>query len=132
MITRYMTLLYYSLINLGLGEILPRNEYEYLFCICSMIISALVFTNVFSSISSMTQMLNQESMKQQEITDGINTIMNTIGLKECKKAHIRTYKKKTAPIRQLQQNFDLLLSDLPQSLQTKIICSSFSATLLTN
>jgi hypothetical protein len=34
-IYRYMTLLYYSMINLGLGNLGPVNSYDILFCVCS-------------------------------------------------------------------------------------------------
>lgn len=48
---RYVTMLYYSLINLGLGEIAPVNFLECLFLTLAMVLSALVFTNIFSEIA---------------------------------------------------------------------------------
>jgi hypothetical protein len=62
---RYLTMLYYSLINLGLGEIGPINKYEMIFCIVSLVISALMFTNIFSSIASLTAILNYKEIVEQ-------------------------------------------------------------------
>jgi hypothetical protein len=50
---RYLILLYYSLINLGLQELAPVNPNEYFFCMVSLVMSALLYTNIFSSIASL-------------------------------------------------------------------------------
>ena len=72
---RYFTLLYYSLINLGLGNVGPVNTGEVLFCVLSMVISSLVYTNIFSSIFSLNeQLLRDQTLKQIEIDD-VNNIL---------------------------------------------------------
>jgi hypothetical protein len=57
-------MLYYAVINLGLGEIGPSNCEEYYFCVGSMIISAFVFTNLVSSFMSLSDSMNAESNEQ--------------------------------------------------------------------
>lgn len=47
MLSRYFYLLYYALINLGLGEIAPVNEIEFIFVTLSCIVSAIFFSIVF-------------------------------------------------------------------------------------
>lgn len=47
MMSRYLVMLYYAMIDLGLGEMGPNTKEELLFCVVSMMLSALVFSNIF-------------------------------------------------------------------------------------
>jgi hypothetical protein len=62
MVSRYLYMHYYSLINLGLGEIGPTNMIEYLFCMCSMVISSLYFTILFGQVASLYMALKSDVM----------------------------------------------------------------------
>jgi hypothetical protein len=69
---RYVMMLYYAIINLGTGEIGPVNFEELLFCVVTMIISSMVFTNTFSSIISVYSTLIFESLQHQAEIDSMN------------------------------------------------------------
>lgn len=62
MLYRYSIMLYYALVNLGLGEMGPVNFEEYIFCVISMIISAFVFSIIFSQILSVYSQLIFEAL----------------------------------------------------------------------
>lgn len=49
---RYLTMLYTSLIIMGLGEVAPLSSLEKAFMTLSMIISAFFFSILFSEIAS--------------------------------------------------------------------------------
>ena len=70
-----MIIFYYSLINLGLGEIAPINKDEYVMALCSMIISSLVFTNIFSSIASLNAVLQADQVEKQEEIDKMYNVL---------------------------------------------------------
>lgn len=55
---RYMTILYYSLINLGTGELSPRNLAETFWFMISLVFSTLMFSIFFSNITSLILELN--------------------------------------------------------------------------
>jgi hypothetical protein len=61
---KYQILFYYALINLGLGDIGPSNNVEYLFNVSSMFISALLFNILFGELGSLVFMLNEEEVER--------------------------------------------------------------------
>ena len=75
---RYMTQFYYSLINLGLGEIAPVNSEEYGFLVCSMILSSLIFQIIFGEIITIFAMINSLSMQLEEERIRMNSVMDNI------------------------------------------------------
>jgi hypothetical protein len=54
---RYMTLLYYGIINIGSNEFGPVNNSEFIFCIISLMISAMLNAIIFGDIASLMQKL---------------------------------------------------------------------------
>ena len=69
---------YYSMINIGLGEMCPVNKIELLFCVISLMISVLVFFFIFSAMSSLMVLYGEESRQQQEELDLANSMMGAI------------------------------------------------------
>lgn len=80
MMMRYLTMLYYVFINLGLGEMGPINNTELLFCIGSMILSSIVFSNIFGYILSVNAQINQIDTETQSHIDQMNEVMNVLEL----------------------------------------------------
>lgn len=63
---RYLKLLYYSSINLGTGEIAPMNEVEFVWFICTLLFSSLLFSIFFSNITSQLLELTFDDMEKQK------------------------------------------------------------------
>lgn len=97
MIHRYLIMIYYSLIDLGLGEICPLHIEELYFCIISMIISAFVFSKLFGEILSVYGLITQESIFRQGVLDQMNEVMTVINLNHDSILAIHDYSKKTGP-----------------------------------
>ena len=94
-----MRMVYYALINLSGGEQSPYNTNEYLFLAISMVISAMFFTNIFSSILSVYGNLIFEQAFKQADLDDMNETMNCLTLTESVKDEVRQYYKKQEPSR---------------------------------
>ena len=52
---RYLSLLYYGIINIGCNEFGPDNKWEYIFLIATLIISAMLKSVVFGDIAGLMQ-----------------------------------------------------------------------------
>ena len=63
---KYCNLFYYAQINLGNGEMGPVNIEEFAFLVVTMIISTLVFTNVFGEIVGIFLLVNREGSEREE------------------------------------------------------------------
>jgi hypothetical protein len=57
-------MLYYAMISLALGELGPKNIVEYQFSVLAMIVSALVFTVIFSQIANLYYQLNCDAITE--------------------------------------------------------------------
>jgi hypothetical protein len=73
---------YYSLINLGLGEVGPTNSIEYGYGFASMIISSLYFTLLFGQLAILYMNLTAEATIRQQEIDTANGVMDAIELSE--------------------------------------------------
>lgn len=77
---RYSFFLYYSLINLGTGELSPRNRVDNLWCFLSLTFSTMMFSIFFSNITSYILELNFNSIRKQQNLDEALDIMLAIEL----------------------------------------------------
>lgn len=91
---QFGTMFYYSLINLGLGDLFPLNPPEFLFCLLSMICSSFVFSHIFGEIGSLFQQMNQKLIEQQEKQDIMNELMKSFEFTESLKREVRLYMNK--------------------------------------
>jgi hypothetical protein len=66
---------YYSMINLGSGELSPVNEIEFAWFSFSLVLSILVFSFWFSKLTSLLIDLVIDSIIKQSLLDDSNTIM---------------------------------------------------------
>lgn len=112
---RYLTLFYYSLINLGTGELSPTNSEELVWFNMSLLISTLMFSIFFSNITSLLLELNFDSMRRQQILDQANGVMNAIRYSQEAQDEVRMYFAFNYNSQEFQNVFDCLLSDLPPS-----------------
>jgi hypothetical protein len=69
---RYISMLYYGIINIGSNELGPVNRYEYLFFTISLIISAILKAIIFGDIVSLMQKLGAKGYVRQYNLDGSN------------------------------------------------------------
>lgn len=60
MVHRYFIMLYQALINLGVSEMAPVNEIEFITITLSSIISAIFFSIVFGQIVTISQLLSDK------------------------------------------------------------------------
>lgn len=73
---RYSYFLYYSLINLGTGELSPRNYVDNLWAFLSLTLSTMMFSIFFSNITSYILELNFNTIKkQQELDEGLDIML---------------------------------------------------------
>ena len=79
---RYLTMLYYSIIGLGIGELGPKNIIEFVYCVGFMIISAFTFNHVFGQISGLFNSLAADSVTFQKELDSMNMILAHIRLSD--------------------------------------------------
>jgi hypothetical protein len=91
---RYLILLYHSLINLGTGELSPRNTFEMFGCTISLTFSTLMFSIFFSNITSLILELNFDEIQEQQDLDEANDLMNAIELGEIEADDIRMFFKR--------------------------------------
>lgn len=97
---RFAVMIYYSLINLGLGEMSPVNQPEQLFCVLSMICSSFIFSHIFGEIGGLFHQMNQLQMEQQEKQDTMNDLMNAFEFRDNVKMEVLQYVNKIQPSRE--------------------------------
>ena len=71
---RYLYSVYWAitlLSTVGYGDIIPTNNAERLYCLLSMLISALVFGYMIGSIGTLIQYLDRQSVLVEEKTDAV-------------------------------------------------------------
>lgn len=129
---RYLIMLYYSIMNLSGGEQGPRNKIEYLFCYMSLIMSAIVYTNLFGQILNQYQALIFVTIQKQKMKDLMFDVMSVLDLPFDMKTEVDIFWKITENSKMLQDQFDTLLYNLPQSMQISIIRSWLEPALLCN
>lgn len=91
--SRYFMLLYYSSINLGTGELSPRNSVETFWFALSLVVSSLMFTIFFSNITALILELKFEAITKQKILDQSNDVMKAIELSFEELSKVRLYQK---------------------------------------
>ena len=84
---------------LGNSEIGPVHPIEMLFCTGSMIISAFLFSNIFSQIANINSKLQSQNIqKQQEIAE-INQVLDALELGQVHTHDLMLFYQKTGPSR---------------------------------
>lgn len=117
----YFIYLYYSLINLGLGELSPVNSIEFRCLTFTMIFSALYFTFFFSEIASILYRVNQVSILYQRNLDRANDTMSALDFNQQDRDDICQFFMLTKYSSDFQREFDSLLSSVPPSFQIKLL-----------
>jgi hypothetical protein len=113
-------MVYYSILAIGQNDYMPKNDFEYLFCVIVLLFSAILNTIIFGNIASMASSISAKGLAYQNMTDKTNNIMILLRLDEYSKKEVREYFKKTMMIKRDQNDFDDFLSQLKPSLKIKI------------
>lgn len=61
---RFTLMYYYAIVGLGISELGPNSEAQMLFCL-TMIMSTIIFTNVFGRVISISNALIQKELEWQ-------------------------------------------------------------------
>lgn len=98
---------------LGIGEMGPVNQEEYLFLIVFLLISLMLQSLFFSDIAVLVTSFFRRSTEQQQDIDKAFEIMTFIDLPEDKQDDIRDYFSKTQSTKEFQEKYNILLDKLP-------------------
>ena len=129
---KYCNLFYYAQINLGLGEIGPVNIQESAFLAMTMIISALVFTNVFGEIVGIFQLINREAFELEQDKIRTNTMLEALEINLEAKFEINEFNQRNQPSKTFQRELDDLLESLCFSLQLETMGCYFLPAIYCN
>jgi hypothetical protein len=88
-------MLYYGLLNIGSNEFGPVNEFEFLFCIVTLIVSAIANAVIFGDVASLVANFSESENARQQRLDVANRIMNGIKLPLHDQNEIREFLLKT-------------------------------------
>lgn len=92
---RYSTMMYYSIMILGIGEMGPVNTEEYVFLIFALLFSLMLQSLFFSDIAVLVTSFFRKRTEQQGEIDKAFEVMTFIELPEDKQDQIRDYFAKT-------------------------------------
>ena len=84
-------MLYYSLINLGIGEMSPSGSIQLAFCFISMLISSLMFLNIFGEIVCIYSVLLTKFVIKQQTLDRMNELMKSFNFDDKVSIEINVY-----------------------------------------
>lgn len=79
---RYFIMVYYAIMNLGIGEIGPINVPELAYCIFSLPVSLMLQSLLFSDIAVLVQTFFKKRSEQQADIDKAWEVMTWIELEE--------------------------------------------------
>lgn len=132
MLFRYLTCLYYALINLGISETAPTTKIEALFQTITMIVSSLIFYKIHSTIVSLYSQLNYKFIKLRQEILKMSNVLIAINMPYFKQSSIKQHFRKTEASKLKQDELDCLLTDLPQQIQTTVVSCMFKPMLFAN
>ena len=92
---RYITMLYYSCMNLGVGEFGPANTIEFLFCYGSMLCSFLFNALIFGDVVTLVQVISKKQNERQQQLDDANSVMIGLKIDNLSQEEIREFLQKT-------------------------------------
>lgn len=72
--------MYYAILNLGSSEMGPVNKVEYAFCTLSMILSSVVYNNLFGQIVNIYSAITMESTRKQLYMDEMFSVMSAFNI----------------------------------------------------
>lgn len=84
-------MMYYSMMNMGTGEIGPVNEIEFLLFVFSLTVSTLLISLFFSNLTSLLMDLSYDKVLRQSSIDEGNSIMEALELDQDSRAEIRMF-----------------------------------------
>jgi hypothetical protein len=70
---------------------MPKNEFEYLFCVLVLLFSNILNTIIFGNIASMASSVMHKSLAYQNMIDETNCTMEDIKLDEIAKREVREF-----------------------------------------
>jgi CRP-like cAMP-binding protein len=129
---QYWSALYHAVLMLGMNDIGPREEYEYLFIVLTLWIWAIVNAIIFGNFAVVLQSLNRKSSKFQEKLENVTDIMKNLGLQDDVKSNIKYYIEYTNNTQENQKEMDKFLSILSPSLRKSVTNCIFKDTIMMN
>ena len=77
---RYLTMLYYGVMNLGSNEFGPVNQQDFVFLVLTLICSALLNALIFGDVATLVSVLESKDSARQDNLDAANSVMDSIFL----------------------------------------------------
>lgn len=85
---------------------MPKNDIGYLFCVCTLLLSAVLNAVIFGDIAGLVLSLKKEETKIQDINDRNNNVMDELNLSSDLTEGIREFFQKTIKVQIAQESFN--------------------------